>query len=289
MHALVSYLSTVRYIPFKRLTTVLKDLYGMETSQGGVSSILNRMRKQSLPGYEAIKKRIANSTVVGADETGENVNGKLRWMWTFQNAAATYIFQHASRGKAAIDSRFPAGLPQSMPVTDRHASYFNMETAGHQLCLAHLLRDLIYLSEANPEQTWSSDLPDLMRESIHRRKTAPFDEIDIGDIKDGFNDLINRDAASLDKKCETLRKSPVKHKEHIFQFPEHENVPYDNNASERAIRPLKVKQKVSGMFKSNDNADAFCQLHSIVDTAKKNNRDPFGALVAVAQNITKRE
>ncbi|MDR0574435.1 MAG: IS66 family transposase, partial [Tannerella sp.] len=57
------------------------------------------------------------------------------------------------------------------------------------------------------------------------------------------------------------------------------------NASERCIRPLKVKQKVSGMFKSDDGADAFCQLHSIVHTAGKNNQDPFLALIAVAHNV----
>jgi len=67
---------------------------------------------------------------------------------------------------------------------------------------------------------------------------------------------------------------------------EHIEPPYDNNASERSIRPLKVKQKISGMFKSENSADAFCQLHSIVDTAKKNNQNPFLALIDVAENIT---
>jgi hypothetical protein len=98
----VAYLSTLQFIPFKRLTTILKDLYGILISQGSVSNILKRMRKQSQAGYEAIKKLIANSPVVGADETGENVNGKLQWMWTFQNKIATFIFQHTSRGKAAM-------------------------------------------------------------------------------------------------------------------------------------------------------------------------------------------
>jgi transposase/regulator of replication initiation timing len=285
IHALVAYLSTVQYIPFQRLTNILNELYGIEMSQGSISNILNRMRKQSQTGYEAIRERIANAPVVGADETGENMNGKLQWMWAFQNRVATYVFQDASRGKSAIDGHFPEGLSRSRLVTDRHASYFNVDTAGHQLCLAHLLRNLIYLGELNREQTWSADMLHLLRESIHLRKSTPFALIDAGDIKKKFNDLIRVNVSSSGEKFETLRKSLEKHKEHLFQFLEHEDVPYDNNASERAIRPLKVKQKVSGMFKSDDNADAFCQLHSIADTAKKNNRDPFLAFIAVAENI----
>jgi transposase/regulator of replication initiation timing len=283
--ALVAYLSTLQFIPFKRLTDILKDLYGILISQGSISNILNRMRKQSQAGYEAIKKLIAKAPVVGADETGENVNGKLQWMWTFQNKVATFIFQHTSRGKAAIDSHFPDGLPHSIIVSDRHTSYFNVETAGHQLCLGHLLRNLVYLSELNQKQTWSTEMLELLRDSIHQRKTVPFGEIDIGAIKDRFNRLINEDLSDLDKKYESLRKSLEKHREHIFQFLEYEDVPYDNNGSERTIRPLKVKQKVSGMFKADDNANAFCQLHSIADTAKKNNQDPFLAFIAVAENV----
>jgi transposase len=170
LHAVVAYLSTVQHIPFKRLTGTIEELYGIEISQGTVSNILNRMRKQSRPGYEAIRQAVEKSPVVGADETGEHLNGSLHWMWTFQNELATYIFQHPSRGKAAIDKHFPQGLPHSILVTDRHRSYFNMETAGHQICLAHLLRELIYLGELNKEQKWSSDLLDLLRDSIHQKE-----------------------------------------------------------------------------------------------------------------------
>ena len=286
LHAVVSYLSTIQDIPFKRLTDTVKDFYGIEISQGTVSNILNRMRKQSRSGYEAIRKTIEESPVVGADETGEQLNGNLHWMWTFQNALATYIFQHPSRGKAAIDEHFPKGLPRSILVTDRHSSYFNMETAGHQICLAHLLRELIYLGELDKEQKWSSSVLELLRDSIHQRKEKPFTEIDVGSIKERFNVLMKQDLSSLDKQFQSLQKSLIKHSEHLFLFLEHIETPYDNNASERSIRPLKVKQKISGMFKSENGADAFCQLHSIVDTAKKNNQNPFLALIAVAENIT---
>ena len=71
----------------------------------------------------------------------------------------------------------------------------------------------------------------------------------------------------------------------LFLFLENLNVPPDNNASERAIRPLKVKQKVSGQFKSDEGASAFCVIHSIVHTAKKKDQDPFLALREIAENV----
>jgi transposase len=285
LHAVVAYLSVVQHVPFKRLVGLIKDFYGIEISQGTVSNILNRMRKQSIAAYNTIRKAIEKSVVTGADETGEIVNGKLHWMWVFQNKLFTYIFQHPSRGKEAIDSHFPNGLLRSIIVTDRHRSYFNMDTAGHQLCLAHLLRELIYLQELNKEQTWASDMLELLRDSIHQRKTIPFADIDSDSIKDRLEILLKKDLSALDPKYESLRKSLDKYREYLFTFLQNPNVPYDNNASESKIRPLKIKQKVSGMFKSDNGGDNFTQLYSIVDTARKHNQDPFLALIAVAKNI----
>jgi len=161
-----------------------------------------------------------------------------------------------------------------------------METAGHQLCLIHILRELVYLGELNKEQHWSASMMNLLYDSIEQRKTKTAGEIDIGNIKKRFNLLIKQDLSSLSKKFETLRKSLEKHSQHMFKFLEFDDVPYDNNASERNCRVLKVKQKVSGMFKSENGANTFCQVYSIVDTARKNKQDPFLALIAVAQNIT---
>jgi transposase/regulator of replication initiation timing len=289
LHATVAYLSTVQHIPFKRLTETIKDFYGIELSQGTISNMLNRMRKQSDSAYEAIRRVIETSPVVGGDETGVHITGKLHWMWVFQNALVTYVFQHASRGKAAMDEHFPKGFPQSVLVTDRHRSYFNMDTAGHQLCLAHLLRELIYLGELNKEQKWSPALLDLFRESIHQRKQMPFEQIDVEKIKERFAELMKQNLQALADPYKNLQKSLTKHSDSLFRFLENMDVPYENNASERAIRPLKVKQKVSGMFKSDQGGETFCQLHSIANTAKKNKQEPFQALIAVAENILKKE
>lgn len=207
IHAVVAYLSTVQHIPFKRLTDILNDAYGVKISQGTIANILNRMRKQSSSAYETIRQIIEKSPVVGADETGSHVNAELHWIWVFQNTMATYIYHDKSRGKAAIDKDFPDGLPKSVLVTDRHSSYFNMNTIGHQICLVHILRDLIYLGELDKKQKGSPSLLDLLRESIHQWKVSPPDQIDLKDIKKRFDDLMEQDVGKLDDKFNALQKA----------------------------------------------------------------------------------
>lgn len=283
--ALVAYLSNVQHLPYKRLTELLSNCFGITMSQGTVCNILQDMKRQSRVAYDRIHSGIEQAKVVGADETGENINGKLYWMWVWQTRYLTYIHSDKSRGKLAIDKQFKDGLQKATLVTDRHASYFNMEVKGHQLCLAHLLRELTYLSELDTSQTWSLQMGKILREAIHKRKTEVWERIDRKSILERFANLLATATNHLHQKIIALHKSLIKHKENVFRFLFDPDIPYDNNASERAVRPLKVKQKVSGLFRSNLGAEAFCQLHSITETAKKNNQNPFSALIAVANNI----
>ena len=285
IRALVTYLSCVQYVPYKRLTEVLHDLYGVNLSQGTVDNILQDMSQKSVPAYNEIRNRIEQSHVAGADETGEKINGELYWMWAWQTSNLSYVYSDKSRGRQAIDKHFVNGLPNSILVTDRHASYFKMNVADHQICLAHILRELTYLTELDTTQTWSSQLAELIREAIHKRKTELWENIDRSSILERFKNLLTTCTDNLHQKIIAIQKSLTKYKEYVFKFLFDPDVPYENNASERAVRNLKVKQKVSGMFKSDTGADTYCQIHSITQTAKKNNQNPFSAILAVANNF----
>ncbi len=284
IRALVTYLSCIQCIPYKRLTEVLRDCFGITLSQGTIDNILKDVSDKSLGAYNEIRNRVEQSNVVGADETGENINGELHWMWAWQTDKLTYIHSNKSRGKLAIDSQFKNGLSRSILVTDRHKSYFNMNVADHQICLAHILRELTFLTELDTKQTWSSELAKLIREAIHKRKTELWENIDRNSILNKFQNLLTTCTDNLHQKIIALIKSLTKYKEYVFKFLFDPDVPYENNASERAVRNLKVKQKVSGMFKSQQGANAYCQIHSIAQTAKKNNQNPFLAILAVANN-----
>ena len=288
LRALVAYLSCCQYIPYQRLTDILRDCFGVKISQGTVDNILQDMKQKSQSAYDAIRTMAEQAPVVGGDETGTNINGVLHWLWTFQAPKITYVYCHKSRGQAAIDRHFKDGFKQSILVTDRHASYFNTKAAGHQICLAHILRELNYLTELDKTQTWSSKLTELIRESIHKRKTEPWENIDRKSILQRFKELLEFSTDTFHKKIIALQKSLIKHKNNVFNFLNNRDIPYDNNASERAIRPLKVKQKVSGSFRNPEakGAVVFCQIHTITQTAKKNNQNPFSAVLATAKNFS---
>jgi transposase len=284
IRTLVTYASCIQAIPYKRLTEFLRNCFGVALSQGTVANILKDMSDKSLGAYDVIRNKVEQSRVVGADETGVKINGELNWMWVWQTKDLTYIHSDKSRGKLAIDKQFEQGLPNSILITDRHCSYFNMNVADHQICLAHILRDLIYLTEFDENQSWSAKLTELIRDAIHNRKTKLWTEIDRDSIIENFNKLLGISTEGFHQKTITLIKSLTKFKEYVFKFLFEPDVPYDNNASERAVRVLKVKQKVSGMFKTDTGADTFSQIQSIAQTAKKNNQNPFLAILAVANN-----
>lgn len=284
IRSLIAYLNCSQYIPYNRLTEVMQDCFGVKLSQGTIDNTLKYMSDKSLCAYNEIRNRVEQSRVVGADETGENINGELHWLWAWQTDKLTYIHSDKSRGKLAIDKQFKNGLSKSILVSDRHSSYFKMNVADHQICLAHILRELTFLTELDTKQKWSSQCAELIRDAIHKRKTESWEKIDRNSILDRFENLLTICTDNLHQKIIAMIKSLTKYKEFVFKFLFDPDVPYENNASERAVRNLKVKQKISGMFRSHAGANTYCQIHSIAQTAKKNNQNPFLAILAVANN-----
>jgi transposase/uncharacterized coiled-coil protein SlyX len=282
IRAMISYFHTVQCIPYERLDEVFDECFHVAFSQGTVNNILISMKKASDEVYGEIRSRITQSPVVGADETGANVGSKLDWIWGFQTDKLTYLYHDPSRGKEAIDKHFPDGLPHSTLVTDRHASYFNCFVKDHQLCLAHLLRELTYLSELDKTQDWSSPLKTLFQEAIHKRKIMQWEDIPRENLLKRLDNLLNYPLYTLHEDFGRLQRSLLKHRDSIFRFLSNPCIPYDNNASERAIRVVKIKQKVSGCFRSDKGADVYTQLLSIADTSKKNGKSRFQALKLIA-------
>ena len=285
--ATVSYLSAQQTIPFARLTHMMRSLFGVTMSGGTISNILKRMRKRAQHSYEQIRKVVEQSAVVGADESGVNINGKNHWMWTFQTEMANYLAVDKSRAGRVVTEHFPDGFAHSTLVSDRLALYFKVESADHQICLAHLLRNTLYIQEVLAGNSWAGKMLELLREAIHYRKSRGCDQGASRDFRARLDELLDGDykqrSKSKQELFEKFRRGIGKHRDHIFTFLMNESVPYDNNASERSVRPVKTKLKVSGQFKSSEGAQQYATLQSIIQTAHKNGRDPLCALIALAE------
>ena len=283
IRALVSYLNVVQCIPFKRIAELISDLCGRRMSEGTIQNILKGNSVKSNNAYEEIRKRIECAPVVGADETGAAVGKQLHWNWIFQTDALTYVYQLKSRGQEAVDSKFPNGLPHSTLVTDRKQTYFKMNVKDHQVCLAHLLRNAEYLNELDAKQDRSRRFIHLLAHAIDLRRNNTITQRKIKVLKIKMKNLLGESLSHLDDEFERFKKGILKVKDYLFTFLSNPLVPYDNNASERGVRKIKIKQKVSGCFRTDEGADDFAKLHSIAETAMKNGNSKFNAILAVVQ------
>lgn len=281
IRAVATYLSVVQCMPYERLQSLLETMFNLRISQGTLANIVREMLDKSKPGIELIERLIKESAVVGFDESGCYVNGRLNWSWIAQTTYLTLVFRGAGRGAKVLEERFGDSLKNMTAVTDRHSAYFAIDFLDNQICLAHLLRNLEYLNDIDKEQTWAREVQELLREAIHLRNGRPMEVIHKENWLTRLDDLFKKNLDNLRKEFNELKRGIIRCRDYIFNFLENPAIPSDNNGSERGIRKLKVKQKISGCFRSDTAADAFHALHSIADTAWKNGQSPLDAILAL--------
>ena len=279
--SLVVYLSVVQFLPYGRIASFLHDVLGLSPSEGSLVNWVNEAKRNAQPIVDKIKEYIISSNVVGFDESGCYCNKRLDWAWIAQTVYYTLLFRANGRSSKVLTEQFGDSLERMTAVTDRHSAYFALHFLNHQVCLAHLLRELQFLSELDTDQKWSEQVANLFREAIHERNTNPTDIISKASWLDKLDSLLKLNVSKLGKKFDTLKNGLIKCRDYIFNFLEDPMIPSDNNASERGIRKLKIKLKNSCTFRSDFGADAFLELHSVVETAKKHNQTPFNAIQAL--------
>ena len=280
--SLTGYLHARQYLPFDRMSEMFRDVFGLSVSSGTLVNLVSRLSARCTPVYEYIRKKLTKSEVVGADETGVCVNGKNQWAWTFQNDKLTYIHIDSSRGRKVIDSIFASGLPRSIMVHDCWKPYFPTDCQTHQICTAHLLRELKYLDKLYND-SWTDDFMDLISVALELKRELresdylqPIVQRNI--LETRLDELLLKPVDSKHKKLLAFKDRMIKYRKYLFTFLYYYNVPPDNNGSERAVRTFKVKQKISGLFRSDKGAQDFAVIRSIIDTAIKNSQNVWAAL-----------
>jgi transposase len=287
IEALVAYFHVRQYLPFARLKETLNDAFGVPISEGGVHCLLRRFAQKATPIYEMIKQRVQDSQVIGTDETGLKVNGEKHLIWAWQTPEFSYLAHSNNRGSETINREFPEGFPQSILVHDGWRAQVKTVSKYHQTCLAHLQRILNYLNQLYPKQEWGINFIRLLYDAQKLKKKLDFQnkqyDIDRALIIQRFYFLLDNPPTQKQKELYTFYKRMLREKQHVFTFLFIENVPPDNNASERAIRNVKVKQKISGQFKVEQAAKNFAKIRSVIDTTIKNGLNVLEALVLIAK------
>lgn len=287
VEGLVCYLHTYQFLSNNRMANFMHNVFQMPISEGTIDNMLTRFAQKITPMYNTIQQRVAQSNVVGSDETGSKIDGKKGWFHVWQTTKLTFIAASMNRGFSTVEQYFENGFPTATLVSDCWAGQLKTVAKYHQLCIAHLLRELNNFIDVFKDD-WSKELKILFERAIAIKKesqtTGLIKQIEsIKNVKQELDKLLKVSESTKHKKLRAFIKRLRKHQSSIFVFLEDENVPYDNNASERAVRNIKVKTKISGCFRTFNGATRFAKIRSVIDTTIKNSQNVFETLLILAK------
>jgi transposase len=279
LRAFVIYLRFTQGISFERLAQLLSDLLGLEISEGALVNMLDAARDAFATQTSAIRARLLCGTALQSDETGLRVGKKNWWFWVFHHADSAVFVAAPTRAKSVVEA-FLGGFRPDFWVSDRYGGQMGFAKKAHQVCLAHLIRDVQYAIEAG-DDVFALKLRHLLGRAcrIDRRKPRLADAT----LKT-YQARLN---ASLDalmalqpthKAGVKLQRVIKKIRRHMFVFVTNREIPATNNGSERALRPCAVFRKITNGFRTDWGAKLYADIRSVVETAR---RRAIGALHAI--------
>ena len=290
LRAQMVYFNAYHFIPLARTAEVVGELYGQPIAEDTVATAVVEVARRVEAVNEQVKTYLVETeTPVHFDETGARVKGTLEWMHSASTEQATFYAIHPKRGSDAMDAIDILPERHGWSIHDAWQPYFKYPEAKHGLCNAHLVRELVFLIE-HCSQAWAKDFLSLltnMKEKVDAAKTQGqsilstlqvlvFEQVYDWIVERG--ERANPPPVRQPSQRGRLKQSPARnlldrlkiYKNEIMAFVYDFAVPFDNNLAERDIRMVKVQQKVSGGFRSDDGAHVFCQVRSYISTARKN-------------------
>ena len=301
VEALVVYLQAWQLIPEDRLAELMGDVFGVDLATSTIAAMGQR-KAQELTGLaEHIEQQVKHAAVKHVDETGYRVAGVLQWLHVASTVLLTCYRTSAKRGAMLTGVR-------GTLVHDFWRSYLTMVGVLHALCNAHHLRELKALMDIEKEP-WARAMHRFLRQTCHaanlarahQRRLSPrflawlsarYDRI----LAQGFAFHENQPplGAGLPTHRGRIRRRTGhnlllrlrNHKEDTLRFLSDPTVPFTNNQAERDLRMLKVRQKISGGFRSDTGAQTFVTLRTVLSTARKQGWNILATLTTPPATLT---
>ena len=290
VQAFVTKLSVDHKMPLGQISTLFTDMYGYELNSGTIENALEKGYHLTAPLEAAVVDALKESKTAHFDETGLRVAGRLYWLHTAGNELYTHLFVHAKRGKTALESESSVLKDfTGYALHDCWAPYFGFIKAKHGVCNAHILRELQALVEGKSK--WAEAMRDFLLELYEELPHSPL----TGQAADLARERYRQILAQADQEepppepqtgkgrskstpGRNLLRRLQQHAEAVLAFAFVQGVPFTNNLAERALRPAKVKQKVSGCFRTVEGAEVYARLQAIISTCRKQDQNVFSTL-----------
>ena len=291
------YLNTYQLIPLARTCELIGDIYNHKPAEALVLNANEAVSAEIEPSLQAVQGQLLASDVVHFDESGLRVEGQLNWLHVASTATLTYYTVHPKRGQQAMDDMGILPKFRGRAVHDHWHSYLTYDGCLHALCNAHHLRELQFIAEQY-KQAWAEKMIQLLLDIKAEVDTSAPGQMSLAPdrlihFEQRYDSLIAQGlqlnpppAQPPPKKRGRKKQSPPKnlldrlqrHKSQVLAFMYDFRVPFDNNLAERDVRMIKVKQKVSGAFRTRSGAETFCALRSYISTSRKHGINVIDAI-----------
>ncbi len=301
LKSMLVYLNQYQLIPYKRTVELIEDIYGHKLSEGMLFNSIHSTYEALQPVEEKTIEMLLNTPVNHVDETGLRVEGKRQWLHVLCNDKLTHYDYHGKRGMKALEDIGILTRYTGTIIHDYWKPYFKL-ACRHGLCNAHHLRELTGITELTG-QAWPEQLSGLLLEIKktlleHQRKGIRLSKDELAAFSKRYDLIIEKGylenpppkespqkkrGRKKQSKARNLLNRLSEHKGEALAFMYDDRICFDNNQAERDIRMVKVKQKISGVFRSEQGAKMFCRIRGYISMVKKNSLPVLDAINGALQ------